>query len=83
MTLSLKLAAVLANVVLVGALAGVPAGASARSHSLTAEPTGFEPVAGAVFNDPTSTPEEQFRIVDHVVQLIDNSPQAASSGSRR
>jgi phosphatidylserine/phosphatidylglycerophosphate/cardiolipin synthase-like enzyme len=74
MTLSLKLAAVLANVVLVGALAGVPAGASARSHSLTAEPTGFEPVAGAVFNDPTGTPEEQFRIVDHVVQLIDNSP---------
>ena len=52
----------------------MPAGASARSDSLTAEPTGFEPVAGAVFNDPTGTPEEQFRIVDHVVQLIDNSP---------
>ena len=74
MTLSAKLAAVLANVLLVAALTGAPAGASARSDLPTTDPTGFEPVDGAVFNDPTGTPEDQFRIIDHVIQLIDNSP---------
>ena len=78
MTLSAKLAAVLANVLLVAALAGAPAGATARSAAPAIDPTGFEPVAGAVFNDPTGTPEEQFRIIDHVTQLIDNSPAGSS-----
>src|SRR6478735_7933622 len=74
MTLSVKLASVLADVLLVAALTGAPAGASASSASPATAPTGFEPVAGAVFNDPTGTPEDQFRIVNHVIQLIDNSP---------
>src|SRR4051794_754571 len=74
MTLSLRLAAVLANVLLLAALTGAPAGASAKSDSLAAEPTGFEPVAGAVFNDPTGTRDDEFRIIDHMNQLIDNSP---------
>ena len=78
MTLSVRLAAVLANVLLVAALAGAPAGATARSATPAIDPTGFEPVAGAVFNDPTGTPEEQFRIIDHVTQLIDNSPAGSS-----
>lgn len=74
MALSVKLAAVLANVLLVAALTGAPARAGAESDLPATEPTGFEPVAGAVFNDPTGTRDDQFRIIDHVNQLIDNSP---------
>ena len=83
MTLSVKLAAVLADVILVAALAGAPAGASARSDSPATDPIGFEPVAGAIFSDPTGTRDDQFRIIDHVNQLIDNSPEGSISGSRR
>ena len=55
MTLSVRLAAALASVLLVAALTGAPAGASAGSDLPATDPTGFEPVAGAVFNDPTGT----------------------------
>jgi len=74
MTLSVRLAAVLANVLLVAALTGAPAGASAGSDVPATAPTGFEPVTGAIFSDPTGTRDEQFAIIDHVNQMIDNSP---------
>ena len=77
MNLSVKLAAVLADVLLVAALTGAPADASARSEAPAAAAIGFEPVAGAIFSDPTGTPEEQFAIINHVIQLIDNSPRGS------